>query len=56
MARKKQPNPQRSKGKQEAWAYRKQKWFPSKKNPLKHKETLKRKIQVLSLSPTMKEQ
>ena len=56
MARKKQPNPRRSEGKQETWAYRTQKWFPGKSKPLKHRQARKRKIQDLSLNPTLKEQ
>ena len=56
MARKKQPNPQKSKGKQEAFVYRKQKWFPGKGKPLKHRQTRKRKQYDLSLNKTLKEQ
>ena len=56
MVRKKQPNPQRSKGKQEKIVYRKQKWFPGKTKPLKRRQTHKRKIKDLSLNPTLKEQ
>lgn len=56
MVRKKQPNPQRSKGKQEKFVYRKQKWFPGKTKPLKRpRQTHKRKIKDLSLNPTLKE-
>ena len=54
MARKKQPNPQKIKGKGEAWAYSKQKWFPCVGRRLKR--ILKRKIRDLSLHPTLKEQ
>jgi hypothetical protein len=39
MARKKQSNPKRSKGKQEAFVCRKQKWFPFKTKPLKDRTT-----------------
>jgi hypothetical protein len=54
MARKKQPNPQRNKGKGEAWAYSRQKWIPGKGRKLKR--IRKRKIRDLSLHPTLKEQ
>jgi hypothetical protein len=54
MARKKQPNPQRIKGKGEAWAYSKQKWIPGVGRRLKR--IRKRKIRDLSLNPTLKEQ